>query len=91
MNGEKIKVDSESEKVQLSSLQEMLKSAYVRLTLWWSDRGYHWKKTCWNRNPEVNRELEKKVLELVKVNKKLDAFNYTVSHDLKEPPISLIY
>jgi PAS domain S-box-containing protein len=34
---------------------------------------------------KLDRELEQKVLELTEVNRELDAFNYTVSHDLKVP------
>jgi PAS domain S-box-containing protein len=34
---------------------------------------------------KLDRELEQKVLELTEVNRELDAFNYTVSHDLKAP------
>jgi len=34
---------------------------------------------------ELNKELEQKLVELTEVNKELDAFNYTVSHDLKAP------
>jgi hypothetical protein len=36
---------------------------------------------------KLNRELEKKVVELTETNKELDAFNHTVSHDLKAPLI----
>jgi PAS domain S-box-containing protein len=32
---------------------------------------------------KLNRELEQKLLELTEANRELDAFNYTVSHDLK--------
>jgi PAS domain S-box-containing protein len=32
---------------------------------------------------KLNRELEQKLLELTDANRELDAFNYTVSHDLK--------
>ncbi len=35
----------------------------------------------------LNIELSRKVAELVEANKELDAFNYTVSHDLKAPLI----
>src|SRR4030066_1760953 len=34
---------------------------------------------------QLDKELEQKVLELTEVNRELDAFNYTVSHDLKAP------
>jgi PAS domain S-box-containing protein len=34
---------------------------------------------------KLDRKLEQKVLELTEVNRELDAFNYTVSHDLKVP------
>lgn len=34
---------------------------------------------------KLDRKLEQKVLELTEVNRDLDAFNYTVSHDLKVP------
>ncbi len=33
----------------------------------------------------LNRELEKKVSELMELNKELNAFNYSISHDLKIP------
>ncbi|MFH1702906.1 MAG: PAS domain-containing protein, partial [Nitrospirota bacterium] len=36
---------------------------------------------------ELNSELKQKVLELTEANKELDAFNHTVSHDLKLPLI----
>jgi PAS domain S-box-containing protein len=32
---------------------------------------------------KLNKELKQKLLELTEANKELDAFNYTVSHDLK--------
>ena len=35
----------------------------------------------------LNKELKQKVAELVEANKELDAFNHTVSHDLKTPLI----
>ncbi len=35
----------------------------------------------------LNKELKQKVAELVEANKELDAFNHTVSHDLKAPLI----
>jgi PAS domain S-box-containing protein len=34
---------------------------------------------------KLNKELKQKLLELTEANKELDAFNYTVSHDLKVP------
>jgi PAS domain S-box-containing protein len=34
---------------------------------------------------KLDIELEQKVLELTEVNRELDAFNYTISHDLKVP------
>jgi PAS domain S-box-containing protein len=36
---------------------------------------------------KLNRELEQKVMELTEANKELDAFNYSVSHDLQNPLI----
>src|SRR5208283_4974859 len=36
---------------------------------------------------KLNRELEQKVLELTEANRALDAFNYTVSHDLQTPVV----
>jgi two-component system sensor kinase len=36
---------------------------------------------------ELNSELKQKVMELTEANKELDAFNHTVSHDLKLPLI----
>jgi PAS domain S-box-containing protein len=36
---------------------------------------------------ELNKELEQRIFELTEANKALDAFNYTVSHDLKAPLI----
>ena len=37
----------------------------------------------------IARELEEKTKELSRSNKELDAFVYTVSHDLKAPLVSL--
>jgi PAS domain S-box-containing protein len=34
---------------------------------------------------KLNKELKQKLFELIEANKELDAFNYTVSHDLKVP------
>jgi len=36
---------------------------------------------------ELNRELEQHIFELTEANKELDAFNYSVSHDLQTPLI----
>lgn len=36
---------------------------------------------------KLNRDLKQKVSELIEANRELDAFNYSVSHDLKTPLI----
>jgi signal transduction histidine kinase len=44
-------------------------------------------KISFMNEKRLNRELEQHVLALTETNRELDAFNYTVSHDLKAPLI----
>jgi signal transduction histidine kinase len=38
-----------------------------------------------NREKELNRKLERTITELTNLNKEMEAFSYTVSHDLRTP------
>ena len=38
---------------------------------------------------KLNRELKQRIIELTEANKELDAFNYSVSHDLQSPLVAI--